>query len=377
VPKTTPSPPDRSSFPGLPSTRRAAGAGALLALAVALLAVLPLAGCGGGGDVLVLYSPHGRDLLSLFEETYEASHPGIDVRWLDMGSQEVYDRVRSERANPQADVWFGGPATIFARGAEEGLLAAYRPAWAEAVDADSVGPHDLYFPAYRTAPVILFNDEAVPRDEAPRDWDDLLAPRWRDEILIRDPLASGTLRTFFGMIVARSVTRTGTPDEGFDWLARFDVQTKEYVINPALMIEKLNRQEGLVTVWELTDALWQRKRGAPLDFVFPTSGTPIIVDSIGLVAGAPHAERARQFIDWVGSREAQLLAAREVLRIPARNDLPRDELPEWARRVLDEIVPADFDRDLVEQFGADWMRTWDREIRGRGADRLAARGDSG
>jgi iron(III) transport system substrate-binding protein len=349
---------------------------AVAAVATALVALLPLAACGGG-DVLVLYSPHGRDLLSLFEETYEASHPGVDVRWLDMGSQEVYDRVRSERANPQADVWFGGPATIFARGAEEGLLAAYRPAWADAVDADAIGPDDLYFPAYRTAPVILFNDEAVPRDQVPRDWDDLLAPRWHDEILIRDPLASGTLRTFFGMILARSVTRTGTPDDGFDWLARFDVQTKEYVINPALMIEKLNRQEGLVTVWELTDALWQRKRGAPLDFVFPTSGTPIIVDSIGLVAGAPHGERARQFIDWVGSREAQLLAAREVLRIPARNDLPRDELPEWARRVLDEIVPADFDRGLVERFGADWMRTWDREIRGRGAERLATRGESG
>jgi iron(III) transport system substrate-binding protein len=346
----------------------------LPALLAAALCSLPLlAACGGSGDVLVLYSPHGPDLLGLFEETYEAENPGVDVRWLDMGSQEVYDRVRSERANPQADVWFGGPATIFARGGEEGLLAAYRPAWAEAVDADAAGAGDLYFPAYRTAPVILFNDRAVPRQAVPRDWDDLLDPRWRDEILIRDPLASGTMRTWFGMTIARSVTRTGSPDAGFDWLARFDVQTKEYVLNPALMIEKLNRQEGTVTVWELTDALWQRKRGNPLDFVFPSSGTPIIVDSIGLVAGAPHGERGRRFIDWVGSRDAQLLAAREALRIPARNDLPRGELPEWAQRVLDEIVPADYDRELVERFGADWMRTWDREIRGRGARRLAER----
>src|SRR6266851_9715373 len=54
---------------------------------------------------LVIYSPHGRDLLSLFEHRFEALPPDIDVRWLDMGSQDVYDRVRSERANPQADVW--------------------------------------------------------------------------------------------------------------------------------------------------------------------------------------------------------------------------------------------------------------------------------
>lgn len=340
-------------------------------LLLALLLLLPLAGCGEG-DVLVLYSPHGSDLLGLFEETYEAENPGVDVRWLDMGSQEVYDRVRSERANPQADVWFGGPATIFARGADEGLLEAYRPEWAEAVDATSVDPQGYYFPAYRTAPVILYNDETLPPSDVPRDWEALLESRFDDEILIRDPIASGTMRTFFGMILARSVERTGTPAAGFQWLARLDTRTKEYVLNPALMIEKLNRQEGQVTVWELTDALWQRRRGAPLDFVFPASGTPIIVDSIGLVAGAPHPERAKHFIDWVGSREAQLLATREALRIPARQDLAREELPEWTRRVLDEIVPADFDSDLVEKHGADWMKEWDREIRGRGEQWLEA-----
>ena len=76
------------------------------------------AACGSPGRTpLVIYSPHGRDLLSLFERRFEQLHPDVDVRWLDMGSQEVYDRLRSERANPQADVWFGGPATIFARAA--------------------------------------------------------------------------------------------------------------------------------------------------------------------------------------------------------------------------------------------------------------------
>jgi len=62
-----------------------------------LLVVLSLAaGCGGDGRTpVVVYSPHGRDLLVLLEKTYEAAHPEIDVRWLDMGSQEVYDRLRS------------------------------------------------------------------------------------------------------------------------------------------------------------------------------------------------------------------------------------------------------------------------------------------
>src|SRR5436853_7503051 len=95
-----------------------------------LAALVALVGCGGGGGrtPLVLYSPHGRDLLMLMEKTYEKLHPEVDVRWLDMGSQDVYDRVRSEAVNPQADVWYGGPQQVFARGPAPGLLTPYRPA---------------------------------------------------------------------------------------------------------------------------------------------------------------------------------------------------------------------------------------------------------
>lgn len=322
--------------------------------------------CGDGRTPLVLYSPHGRDLLSLVEHRYETLHPEVDVRWLDMGSQEVYDRVRSERANPQADVWFGGPDTIFARGAAEGLLAPCRPAWADALPETGRGGRDLYFGLYRTAPVLVYNSAAVPDAEAPRDWEDLLDERWKDELLLRDPLASGTLRTAFGMVLARSVAATGDAEAGFAWLARLDAQTKEYVVNPALLFEKLVRQEGLVSIWELTDMLLQASRGSPLAYRFPASGTPVIADGIGLVAGAPHEAAARAFLDWVGSPEAVLLAAREAYRLPARTDLAPEDLPAWARETLAAMVPAELDWRLLEERSAEWMARWDRDVRGKG-----------
>ncbi|HEX9945779.1 MAG TPA: extracellular solute-binding protein [Thermoanaerobaculia bacterium] len=335
-------------------------------LSVFVLAAL-LSGCGGDGRTpLVVYSPHGRDLLTLMEKSFEAKHPEVDVRWLDMGSQEVYDRVRSEAANPQADVWYGGPQQIFARGAAEGLLAPYRPGWAGAVPAASRGPRDLFFASYRTAPVLVYNTQAVKREEAPADWDDLLDPRWKGKILIRDPLASGTMRTLFGMILARSVRETGSPERGWEWLRRLDTQTKEYVQNPALLMEKLNRQEGLITVWELTDMLWQAKRGAPLGYRFARSGAPVIDDSLGLVKGARHPEQAKAFIEFVGSVEGEELAARDAFRLPARTDLPPERLPQWAQEVLRDLEPADVDWDLIAQHGQEWMTTWDRTVRSQG-----------
>jgi iron(III) transport system substrate-binding protein len=147
---------------------------------ILLLFVLIAAGCSGDSRTpLVLYSPHGRDQLVLLEHDFEAKHPDIDVRWLDMGSQEILDRLRFERVNPQADVWFGGPTTIFDRGIGDSVLAPYRPAWAGRVGPGGVEPRDLYYPVYRTPAVIAYNDRVVSRAEAPRDWDGVLDPRWR------------------------------------------------------------------------------------------------------------------------------------------------------------------------------------------------------
>jgi iron(III) transport system substrate-binding protein len=313
---------------------------------------------------VVLYSPHGRDLLGLVEKTYEAKHPDVDVRWLDMGSQEVYDRVRSEKANPQADLWFGGPNTIFARGARDGLLEPYRPSWADAIPPESRQPRNLFFGVYRTPAVIVFNSVAAA--QAPRDWDDLLDPRWKGKILIRYPLASGTMRAIFGMILARSISETGSADRGFEWLKRLDAQTKEYVMNASVLVEKIARREGLVTVWDLPDVLLEMRRSKDLAYVFPASGTPVIDDAVGLVRGARHSQEAKALIEWIGGPEAQLLAARSAYRLPARTDLPAGELPEWARDVEKTMTPAKMDWDLLDREGQAWMARWDREVRGKG-----------
>jgi len=330
-------------------------------------AVVSVAACGGDGRTpVVLYSPHGRDQLTLLEHAFEAEHPDIDVRWLDMGSQEILDRLRFERVNPQADVWFGGPTTIFDRGTHDSVLAPYRPSWASHVGPAGVGPDDLYFPVYRTPAVIAFNSRLVRRADAPDDWDEVLAPRWRDKVLIRDPMASGTMRAIWGLMIEQSIHATGDTTRGMEWLRRLDGQTKAYTLNPAILSERLARGEGLITLWDLPDILIDRSKGLPFDYTFPRSGTVVIDDAIGLVRGCRHPAEARQFIDFVGSVEGQLLAAEKVFRLPSRHDLPADRMPAWVADVEREMVAAPIDWDLLATKGSAWMSYWDRHVRGTG-----------
>lgn len=317
--------------------------------------------------MLTVYSPHGKDLLLATETAFESAHPTIDVQWVDMGSQEVLDRVRAEATNPQADVWFGAPAEVFDRAAKEGLLEPYTPTWASHVPADARDPDALWFGTYLTPEVIAYNSAVVSEADAPKDWDEVLDPRWKGKVIIRDPIASGTMRAIFGAMMVRSMQQTGGPDSGYAWLRRLDANTKEYTLNPTILYQKLGRQEGLITLWDMPDIATLEKRTgiATIKYVIPESGTPLLVDGIALVKGSRQPDAAKQYYEFVTTPSSLLQAARQFLRIPARDDMPVDSLPAWAREAKQKIRPLPLDRKLLADSLDRWMAYWDSHIRNR------------
>lgn len=324
-----------------------------------------LTGCGGDGrTVLTVYSPHGKDMLEYYEQEFERAHANVDVQWVDMGSQEVLDRLRAEAANPHADVWFGAPAETFSKAAKENLLEPYRPTWTSATPPDARDARDLWYGTYYTPEVIAYNTEAVSAAEAPKDWDDVLDPKWRGKVLIRDPVASGSMRAIFGGIIARSIAQTGSPEAGYEWLRRLDANTKEYTLNPTLLYQKLGRQEGTISLYNMPDIATLRERfNIPVTYVIPASGTPMLVDAIAIVRRTKRAAIARQYYEFVTTPEALLEAARRFRRIPVRTDIPADSLPSWIREALARIQPMPGDQRMIADSLDAWMTYWDTRIR--------------
>ena len=333
-------------------------------LALATLALAAACGGGDGRTVLTIYSPHGKELLEYYEKGFESSHPTIDVQWVDMGSQEVLDRLRAEKANPQADLWFGAPSEIFGRAADEGLLDAYTPTWADKVPAEAKDAQARWFGTYMTPEVIAYNTHAVSAAEAPKDWSEVVDPKWKGKVLIRNPVESGTMRAIFGAMLARSIAQTGSTAQGWDWLRKLDANTKEYVLNPALLYQKLGREEGTITLYNMPDiATLEARTKTPVGFVFPTSGTPLLVDAIALVHGGKQQAAAKEFYEYVTTPQAFTDAAVKFLRIPARTDLPVDSLPEPVRRARTELKAMPVDAKLLADSLDVWMKYWDSSIR--------------
>lgn len=334
----------------------------------ALLAFVVLSGCASDDRTsLVVYSPHGKEMLTDAELSFEAAYPDINVQWIDMGGQDAYDRIRTERANPTASVWWGGDGPTFSRAAAEGLLTSYTPTWAEAVPAEGRGVNDTWFTTFLTPEVLLFNSRTVPEGERPTDWDDLLEPEWADRIIIRYPLASSTMRTIWGALIMRQPS----VEEGYRWLARLDQNTKTYAADPTQLYLKVAREEGDVSLWNMPDTYFQADSiGYPFAFALPTSGTPVLHDGIAIVAGAPQEEAAKLFYEHVTSESALIEQANRYYRIPARSDLDSTLLPAW---ILESDIRAmDVDWERLASEGPTWMQYWDENIKGRGAEYLAA-----
>jgi iron(III) transport system substrate-binding protein len=333
-------------------------------LITALLCAGASCGRGDARTTVVVYSPHGKDLLQYYEQAFEKTHPTIDVQWVDMGSQDVLDRLRSERANPQADIWFGAPAETFARGAKEGLLEPYRPSWATQMPDESHDAKDLWYGTYLTPEVIAYNSQIVSPADVPKDWDDVLDPKWKGKIIIRDPIPSGSMRAIFGAIILRELKRTGSTAAGFDWLRRLDGNTKEYVISPTMLYQKLGQREGVLSLYDMPDIETLRQTTKyPIASRIPSSGTPLLVEGIGIVRGTRHAAAAKEFYEFVTTPEALKVAAEKFVRMPARPDVANDSLPQWIRDARAQIRPMPLDRQILADSLDSWMKYWDAHVR--------------
>jgi iron(III) transport system substrate-binding protein len=338
-------------------------ASALLALYFLLLALA----CHPSGTTnrrtLLIYTPHGQDMLRDFVARYREANPQVDVQFLDMGSREVLERVRAERNRPQADLWWGAAHTTFQTAADENLLAAYRPTWADKVPADARDAQDRWYGIYQTPEVIVYNSDAVAAADAPRDWDDVLDPKWRDKVLIRNPNPSDSMRAIFGAMIWRFYRESNSPAGGYDWLRRLDANVHEYTADGTLLMQKLARREGLISLWNMPDVhIYREQKNMPLAYVFPASGTPVITDAVAILRGAPHEEEARRFYEFVTTPESLTHAANAYYRIPVRDDIDRTKLPAWMNEPFTRM-PIDW--DLLRREGNEWLRYWDTEIRGR------------
>lgn len=343
------------------------------------LALLVAAGCGGFEDErgltplgiekkIILYSPHGKEILTEFKTEFEKAWPGTTVEYLYISSQQCLERIRNEKRSPMADIWWGAGHPTFMTAAEEGLLEAFRPSWADKADTGQHDPKDLWYATFLSPEIIFYNRDLVAPEEAPKDWKDLADPRWKGKILLRYPIPSDTMRAIFFGMIHQSILAHGNENSAFEWMRALHGNTREYLSGGELLFRKMAQRVGSISVWTLSDIKLQASRYQyPFETVFPESGCPVLLDGIALLKGAPHPKAAQALYEFVTSSTSAIrLAGTPYYRIPTRTDLPHESLPDWMHDLRSHSMTLDW--NLYRSRMNDWMHRWEQEIRGQAAE---------
>jgi iron(III) transport system substrate-binding protein len=157
---------------------------------------------------------------------------------------------------------------------------------------------DGFFASYRVfLCVVARNTNLVSAEEAPRSFADLLDPKWAGKIVKAHPSYSGTILT---------ATYQMARDVGWDYFEKLAKQRIMQVQSASDPPKKLALGERALMADGIEYGIFQLKEaGQPVDVIYPTEGTPLIIGPNGILKNAPNPNAARLLQSYMLSAECQ------------------------------------------------------------------------
>jgi iron(III) transport system substrate-binding protein len=234
---------------------------------------------------------------------FETAYPGVKVEVHRTGSQRILQRMMQELQSNirNVDVVHTSDAGHYVLLKEKKLLMRYTPA---GVDAFAPGFKDrdgFHYGLRATVNVIAYNSKTIPAAEAPRAWKDLLDPKWRGRLVTAHPGYSGVIATHVLALVHL---------HGWDYF-------KALAQNKPMLVQSAVDPSGIVASGERPVAVnggdytfyQAKKKGNPVEIVYPKEGVPLVVSPSAITSFAPHPNAARLFTDFIFSRDVQQVLA--------------------------------------------------------------------
>jgi iron(III) transport system substrate-binding protein len=289
---------------------------------------------------VVYYTSIDLPVSEKIARAFEAKYPGISVRVERTGAERVFQRIGQEYASNihAVDVVNSSDASHFIVWKREGLLAPYLPEDVAKFYPEAQKDPDGQFASFRVClSVIGYNTNLVKAADAPKSFADLLDPKWAGKIVKAHPGFSGTIMT---------ATYEMSRDLGWDYFEKLAKQRVMQVQSASDPPKKIALGERAIMADGNDYVLTQVKdAGSPVEIVYPTEGSPLIVGPNGLFKAAPNPNAARLFQSYCFTPECQQL----VLDIAGMHSFHPAVKEKPGRRPLSEIKVMKEDAAAVEK----------------------------
>src|SRR6202163_5022115 len=248
------------------------------------------------------YSALELNVAERLGKAFEAKYPGIAVRVERSGAERIFQRIAQEQASSinAVDVTNSTDPAHYLDWKGKDWLAPYVPDdVARHFPADQVDPDGLYATSCGWIEVIGYNTNLVKREDAPKSYADLLDPKWQGKIVKAHPGYSGAIMTAT-FVLAREL--------GWSFFEKLALQKVLQVQSAADPPKKLLLGERAVMAdGNDYNLLLLKEQGQPVEAVYATEGSPLIIVPSGIFRSAPNPNAARLFQSFFFGAEAQQL----------------------------------------------------------------------
>jgi ABC-type Fe3+ transport system substrate-binding protein len=269
---------------------------------------------------LVLITPVARTLtdplLADFAK-YAKERWNVDVKTsaLAAGTPVAYGRIVEWKGRPDADIFWGGESALFDKLAEQKLLAPLDlpKGVVDSIPA-SIGkpkpiplkdPKGFWIGTVLEPYGLVYHPKLLARlgVPAPKDWDDLLHPKLKGNVVQCAPTRSSSSHATYEVILQRDGDA-----KGWEWLKRLAANTGLFTARSRDVPAVVARGEfaaGFAVPSYM--AFEDRLAGHDIRFVAPKTAW-ITPEPIGILAGSKRPRAARAFIEYVLSERGQRVA---------------------------------------------------------------------
>ncbi|MBH1932881.1 2-aminoethylphosphonate ABC transporter substrate-binding protein [Streptomyces sp. AV19] len=301
--------------------------GGVALLAATLLAPLTACGATGGSDAkeITVYSADGlksQDGSGFYDRVFRdfEKKTGIKVKYVEGGSGEVVQRLARERSNTRADVVVTLPP--FVQQADgKGLLETYRPKGSEKVADSDKDPSGKWTSVVNNYFCFIYNMKEL--TTPPKTWNDLLDDRFEGRLQYSTPGVAGDGTA----VLVKAMHDLGGKDAAMEYLKKLQRNNVGPSSSTGQLAPRTDKGELLVANGDVQMNFANMATMPHQGIFFPAAadgkkpGTFALPYAAGLVKGAPHADNARRFLDYLLSEGVQRQVSSVAGGFAARTDV--------------------------------------------------------
>ena len=233
-------------------------------------------------------------------DAFEKKYPGVKCNFVRTTAQVAFQRFQQDmQANkPVASLFSSTDVGHYVDLKKRDLLMPYKPNnLAKMVDSlrQYNDPDGTYAVTAAALMLITYNTSLVSEKDAPKNWPDLLDPKWKGKVSIGHPAFSGYVGTW--VVLMRKLY-------GWDYFEKLEKNQPQIGRSVNDTVTMLNAKERWVAAGPEATTLLSRDKGNPLAVIYPTDGSLLMVSPSGIPNNAPAPNAAKLYLEFLLDTEA-------------------------------------------------------------------------